>query len=459
MSTHLIPSPASAPSSSTPADQAPGRIGRVVLGSLLAGVALALTLLVGGVALAAEPVVDGAVLLAFAASWGLLAWWSDRRTDQPQRWALVPSGVFAVLGLGYLLVQPGSRVLDASAWCWPPVLLALAAWVVVRSRRSLVGWSRRAVVYPVAAVMALAAVGAGYQTVSEATDFAPSRGPGRLVSVGDHSLWISCIGSGSPTVVLEPGLGEPGVMMAGWVQPAVAATTRVCVYDRAGRGHSTAAPGAQDGLTIAGDLHRLLANAHETGPYVLVGHSSGGAYVKVFAHQYPGEVAGMVLLDSQPNDAMTRLPGYATFYRVLHRATGIAPSIARLGAARLFSTTAVADLPPAARAEERADWSTAAHYRSLRDEVAGLPRALRQAGALTTLDGKPLVVVTAAKDAMAGWMPLQDEMLALSTNSVHRVVAEATHASLTEDGREATVSARAVADVVAAVRSGAPLTR
>ena len=344
-----------------------------------------------------------------------------------------------------------------TGWAWPVVLLVIGVWVVSRSRHSLVSWSRRLVLYPIVAVMVLSAIGAAYENVRQATDSAGHTMAGQLVSVGDHKLHISCTGTGTPTVILEPGLGEPGVMMAGWIQPAVAATTRVCVYDRAGRGDSEAASGVQDGLAIAADLHRLLANAHVPGPYVLVGHSSGGAYVKVFAHQYPAQVAGMVLLDAQPSTAYTRLPGWATFYAGLRKYTGLAPSLARVGAMRLFYSTAVGGLPGAARTEERNDWSTAKHNRSMRDEVAALRTALTQSQALTTLGGKPLFVLTAEKDMQKGWMPLQDEMVGLSSNSVHRVIPDATHASLTEDRQMAGLSAQAIADVVTAVRTGTPL--
>jgi pimeloyl-ACP methyl ester carboxylesterase len=81
---------------------------------------------------------------------------------------------------------------------------------------------------------------------------------GELVDVGGHRLHISCTGTGSPTVVLEGGLGEPSTMMAGWIAPSVATTTRVCVYDRAGRGWSEPAPDSQDGLAVVADLHTLL---------------------------------------------------------------------------------------------------------------------------------------------------------------------------------------------------------
>jgi hypothetical protein len=121
---------------------------------------------------------------------------------------------------------------------------------------------------------------------------------------------------------------------------------------------------------------------------------------------------------------------------------------------RLFYKTALAGLPPAARDEVRIGWSTPSQYRSLRDELVALPQALIESQALAGIGDKPLIVVTAVKDAMTGWLPLQKEMTGLSTNSVQRILPDATHASLTEEEDEAQASIQAVLDVVGAVRSG-----
>jgi pimeloyl-ACP methyl ester carboxylesterase len=206
-------------------------------------------------------------------------------------------------------------------------------------------------------------------------------------------------------------------------------------------------------------LHTLLERADADGPYVLVGHSSGAAYVKVYAAQYPDQVAGMVLLDGQPSEAMTRLADYSTDYAGLRRGMALAPSLARTGAMRLLYKGAVAGLLPEARSEVRRVWSSPGQYRSLRDELVALPQALTESQALTSIGAKPLIVVTAVKDAMTGWLPLQEELTGLSTNSVQRLLPDATHASLTEDDEEARASIQAVLDVVAAVRSGGVLTQ
>src|SRR5690606_30400760 len=181
-------------------------------------------------------------------------------------------------------------------WIWPPVLLVLVVWMFIGTRQ-LTGRSRTWVLYPVFAALALASLGGGYEIVAEAVEANAYPMPGQLIDVGGHSLHLNCTGSGSPTVVLEPGGGLMSLSL-GWIAPAVAGHTQVCVYDRAGRGWSETADTAPDAKSTATDLHTLLDRAGIPGPYVLAGHSFGGLYVLTFAARYPDDVAGMVLVDS-----------------------------------------------------------------------------------------------------------------------------------------------------------------
>src|SRR5512133_1922326 len=158
--------------------------------------------------------------------------------------------------------------------------------MIIRARRQLRSRGARWLLYPVLGVLVVASVGGGYETVRAYLDARAYPMPGQLVDVGGHRLHLHCTGTGSPTVVLEPGLGGASSDLA-WVAPAVAADSRVCVYDRAGRGWSDAADGPQDAARIAADLHTLLDRAQVPGPYVLAGHSFGGLYVQSFAAAIP----------------------------------------------------------------------------------------------------------------------------------------------------------------------------
>ena len=125
--------------------------------------------------------------------------------------------------------------------------------------------------------------------------------PGQMVDVGGYKLHILCQGQGTPTVVMEAGLGDFSPVWT-LVQPPVAEFARVCVYDRAGMGWSQRSPRPRTAAAVVEELHTLLGNARIAGPYILVGHSLGGMFVRLYAYTYPADVAGMVLVDSSHED-------------------------------------------------------------------------------------------------------------------------------------------------------------
>jgi pimeloyl-ACP methyl ester carboxylesterase len=247
-----------------------------------------------------------------------------------------------------------------------------------------------------------------------------------------------------------------------WITPAVARDTRVCVYDRAGRGWSEPADSSQDGAQIATDLHTLLQRGHVPGPYVLAGHSFGGLYVLTFAARYPDEVAGMVLVDStEPGSAPTPAtsPGNEGAYDIMWRASALLSSSARLGVGRLAGQLDYGSLPPRARDEARASTVTASHVQSWFDEYMQASASADQAASLADFADKPLVVLTAGSGSDAAWLATQDDLARLSTNSVHRVIDGATHNDLVMDEDAAAATSQAILNVVSSLRSAAPLVR
>ena len=255
--------------------------------------------------------------------------------------------------------------------------------------------------------------------------------------MGGRRLYLECSGSGSPAVILQAGLGN---WATAWekIEPVVAQSTKICAYDRAGLGRSDGA-GPQDGRAVARDLHDLLAKAGVGGPYVIVGHSSGGPYIRDYFATYPDEVLGMVLIDAQPADAFTSLPTYSAFYQSYALFAGIAPSLARLGL--LGPILGVSG-----------DLATIDIARGGRDEVRALPAVLEQAATVTSIGDRPLIVISASPGDQPGWMDAQARLASLSTNSAQRVL-EATHESVIL-GDDAPASTKAILDVLAAVRSG-----
>jgi pimeloyl-ACP methyl ester carboxylesterase len=148
-----------------------------------------------------------------------------------------------------------------------------------------------------APILALMAVGLAGCSLPGGLAAAADARPGRLVSLPDgRRLNLVCTGRGSPTVLLESGFGATA---GAWykVQPPLARTTRVCAYDRAGSGFSDPGPLPRDGAGIARDLDQALTAAKIGGPYVVVGHSAGGLYARLFAARRQGQVVGLVLLD------------------------------------------------------------------------------------------------------------------------------------------------------------------
>ena len=440
----------------TPPPANPGRpIGYVVAGSVAAGLLGALFLTLVVLAGGDEHVITGSALLAFATGWAMLAVLSIRLTSQPQRWAFVPAAYMAVAGSALLLFAPGDHTLRLLGWIWPAPALALAAWITIGARRHLQSRTREWLVYPIVGFLVLGAVGCSYQTVRSTLDHSTDTMPGQAYDVGGRRLHLNCTGAGSPTVVLQNGLGETSAHWA-WITRAVAADTRVCAYDRAGQGWSDDAASPQDAVAIVADLHTLLQQAKETGPYVLVGHSSGGPYMMSYAAQYPQDVAGMVLVDATSPRAFSELPDFAGTNATMRRLLGLASSLSRLGLAQLLGAGAGAGLPAPAADQVDGFATTPRSVRSSLEELSTLARSLTQAGALTTLAAKPLAVITAAEGQQAGWAAAQDRLATLSTNSLHRVV-PATHESLLRDEGDASHSSRAIADVVRSVRTRSAL--
>ena len=131
--------------------------------------------------------------------------------------------------------------------------------------------------------------------------------PGKLYSVDGYQMHLYCTGAGSPTVILEAGLGND-FRIWDLVQPELSALTQVCSYDRAGVGWSDPQPGPRDSDSIVRQLHGLLTAAGIKTPVVLMGHSIAGLHLRAYAAKYPGEVAGMVLVDPSTPQQFDRMP-------------------------------------------------------------------------------------------------------------------------------------------------------
>jgi pimeloyl-ACP methyl ester carboxylesterase len=171
-------------------------------------------------------------------------------------------------------------------------ILSLSAKVTKRWRRI----AERIVLSLVILVSAFVAGSASFNAVSLSWFRAHNPPPGDFYKVDGKTMHIYCTGAGSPTILLDAGLGNDALIWGG-VQGELAKTTRVCAYDRAGFGWSEARPAPRDADHIAAELHGLLTEAKVDGPIVLMGHSISGIYMRDYASRYPEGLAGMVFVD------------------------------------------------------------------------------------------------------------------------------------------------------------------
>jgi pimeloyl-ACP methyl ester carboxylesterase len=262
----------------------------------------------------------------------------------------------------------------------------------------LLTWLKRGLLGLLIFIIVLSVVGAVYQTVATQMDKRNYSAPGQLVEVGGYQMHMYCVGvntAGSPTVILESGLGATSSAWA-WIQPEVAKTTRVCSYDRAGMGASDPRPEPRDAKHIASELHMLLQNANISRPYVLVGWSYGGVYVRVYADQYPEDVVGLVLLDGSSPEQCTSTPEGQAQCASNAKIYSLAPALACLGVMRVMGLLQPASGLPSPQSEElQASFSASKDWDAQSAEFLASPETNAQVLKAESLGNIPLFIVTA----------------------------------------------------------------
>ncbi len=289
-------------------------------------------------------------------------------------------------------------------------------------RRVFVG-----VFWGISVLLLLMLAGLMYQSVSVNADVQAYPPPGKRYNVGGIGLHIYCTGKGNRTVILEAGAAGPGRMWAP-VQAALSQGMRVCSYDRVGLGWSDPAPTPRTSANMVTELHTLLEKAAVLPPYVLVGHSLGAYNVRLFASQYPEEVAGVVLVNAAQEDfSSQQSPGCQKISQANTKFARWMKPLATLGIVRLAGTLGLLDgitsqvigSPPADLKSElmHLTFYRPLYWQTFTDELSNISideELVRQAARLGSL---PLVVVSGSPDV--GRIPASsgckaDELISLS---------------------------------------------
>ena len=320
-------------------------------------------------------------------------------------------------------------------------------------------WVRRiSCVFLTVAVLALLG-GFTHEQVGRARDASqlPSR-IGQAVDIGGRTLNLYRSGHGTPTVILETGGNSPGYSLL-WQQSKMAVFTRACWYDRAGVGWSDPPSSPRTSASIASDVHEMLRRAGVLPPYVMVGGSVGGEYVRIYTARYPTDVAGLVLVDSASPDM--REPDFAL--APVNRMSGSTrhlicmtlPAMTRFGIIRLMASRDRRPLPSDFTAEQggilaKLEAQPKAYETDMQqacaatDEGRIVPRtgggnpdidnAVRNAG---SLGDRPLIVLTAGRY----WAPPGFEKEAAEYHEVQVHQLQASLARLSTHGEQVIVDA------------------
>lgn len=322
-----------------------------------------------------------------------------------------------------------------------------------------------------AALAAVSAFGLAGVTLAQVTpapadaDLAIYARPQRLVTLPDgRRMNLHCTGKGAPTVVLEGGWTTTTMWWRA-IQSRVAATTRVCSYDRAGYGFSDAAALPRSAAPIAKDLGLLLKAAGEHGPYILVAHSLGGLDARLFADDHRREMKGMLLIDPTVPGQVEKMGAVSTSYKA--DMDGLTGAVARCSQGIIAGTIkpdtresrpcvdpASKSLPEDINAAHRAQQLTAGYQRTAASELQSLDISSREVEAAQRSYGTmPLIVMTAGKSNFnpdlaqadqakldATWFGLHEQVAKLSSNGQHRTVPEASH-FIPKDDPDAVIAA------------------
>ena len=308
-------------------------------------------------------------------------------------------------------------------------------------------------------LIALVVLGMAYQTIATEIDKRTYAPRGQLYTVNSHQMHLVCLGEGSSTVILQSGATAESLWWH-WVQEQLAQQTRVCAYDRSGLGFSEPSSGLRDGIAIVSELHTLLEKAGVKPPYIMAGHSFGAVWTRIYAAQYPEQVAGIVLVDSTFLPEQSDLAGWKTLNDVIQVPLW---AMWRTGLGRLSGAGTFQQLgyPPDV-AREIAAWQSRNQTFDITyaETIHAIEPLSAESAAAEDLGDLPMIVLWASKSdtAQDRLSAYREKLAAVSSNGVTRMIEGANHGSILGNEQYAQQVSDAVLDVMEAARTGQRLT-
>ncbi len=265
-------------------------------------------------------------------------------------------------------------------------------------------------------------------TLAEEINYGLFKPPGELVPIGTHRLHIYCKGTGSPTVIIDAGLGSSSLEWKN-IHDGISQNVRICIYDRAGYGWSDVGPLPRTSKQIADELYFLIDAKKLPDPYILVGHSFGGYNMRYFANEHPELVAGIVLVDSSHPDQFERLHLKETVIRKVNHPKTFSYTVSQ--------PVMHANYP---KSIKNLAFRLLTNYKSHTtrlNELENFRVSAKQVALANAIPNVPLLVLTRGKrvwpndergDQMeAAWEAMQAELSYLSTISIQVVAKESGH--------------------------------
>ncbi|MCL4247997.1 MAG: alpha/beta hydrolase [Anaerolineae bacterium] len=315
-------------------------------------------------------------------------------------------------------------------------------------------------------LVVLVLLGVGYQTLATELDRRNFTPRGQLYSVNGHQMHIVCAGEGSPAVILQAG----SLAESTWwyrVQAELAARTQVCAFDRPSMGWSEPVDEPRTAPIMNGELHALLQEAGISGPYVMAGHSFGASLTRIYAAEYPDEVAGIALVDSHlvtPKHFASQgdIDSNMAYWNVV---SALSSALTRVGVTRIVGNGDFQragyppELVPELTAMQARNQAFDAYYAENGPAFPALQEASARAEDLGDL---PMMVIWAGQtygtnQANPSLRPLAEELSTYSSNSASRIVEGADHLSILGNAQYARQVTSAILDVIDAAQTGVPL--